>query len=57
MAEVRHSGRPLVTFLNRYDATLDLHRRNLEWLRTRQGLEVIVDLEALAERVRSSVSR
>ena len=39
-------------FLNRYDAEDHLHRANLDWLRTREGLEVIVDLEALSERVR-----
>jgi dethiobiotin synthetase len=39
--------RPIV-FLNRYDARHDLHVRNAQWLRTREGLEVEVDLEALA---------
>jgi dethiobiotin synthetase len=43
--------RPVIVFLNRYDATDDLHRRNLDWLRTRERLEVIVDLEALSNRV------
>jgi dethiobiotin synthetase len=45
-------------FLNRYDATDDLHRRNLAWLVAREGLEVETDPEALAgflaERVRVS---
>jgi dethiobiotin synthetase len=45
------SPRPVVVFLNRYDGDDDLHRRNLEWLRTREGLEVVVDLEALSNRV------
>ena len=45
-------GRPVVVFLNRFDQTDDLHRRNLDWLRTREGLEVIVDLEALSNRLR-----
>ena len=39
---------PVVVFLNRYDPTDDLHRRNLDWLRTRERLEVVVDLEALS---------
>ncbi|MGN6695716.1 MAG: ATP-dependent dethiobiotin synthetase BioD [Aquihabitans sp.] len=43
--------RPVVVHLNRYDAGDDLHRRNLDWLRTRVGLEVVVDLEALSNRV------
>ncbi|MCB0975912.1 MAG: dethiobiotin synthase [Acidimicrobiales bacterium] len=42
------TGRRVVVVLNRYDATVDLHRRNLEWLRTREGLEVVTDPEALA---------
>jgi dethiobiotin synthetase len=46
------SGHEVVVFLNRFDDADDLHRRNLDWLRTREGLEVVVDLEALANRVR-----
>lgn len=42
---------PVVVFLNRYDAADDLHRRNLDWLQAREGLEVIVDLEALTNRL------
>jgi dethiobiotin synthetase len=36
-----------VTFLNRFDPADDLHQRNLDWLRSRERLEVVVDLEAL----------
>jgi dethiobiotin synthetase len=43
---------PCVVFLNRYDDADELHRRNLDWLRTRAGLEVVVDLEALCATVR-----
>jgi dethiobiotin synthetase len=39
---------PLVVALNRYDERDDLHRRNAHWLRTREGLEVVTDPEALA---------
>jgi dethiobiotin synthetase len=39
----------IVVFLNRFDPTDDLQRRNLAWLRTRAGLEVVVDLEALSD--------
>lgn len=42
---------PVVVFLNRFDAGDDLHRRNLDWLRTRERLEVVVDLEALSNRL------
>jgi dethiobiotin synthetase len=40
--------RSVVVFLNRFDATDDLHARNREWLVTREGLEVETDPEALA---------
>ena len=46
------AGRPAVVFLNRFDPATDLHRRNLDWLRTRERLEVVVDLEALSTVVR-----
>lgn len=47
---VDHRARAVV-HLNRYDAGNDLHRRNLDWLRTREGLEVVTDPEALASRL------
>lgn len=37
--------------LNRFDPASDLHLRNLGWLREREGLDVVVDIEALAARV------
>lgn len=46
------AGRRAVVFLNRFDPATDLHRRNLDWLRTRERLEVVVDLEALSTVVR-----
>ncbi len=39
----------VVVHLNRFDETDDLHRRNLAWLRTREGLDVVTDAEALAD--------
>ncbi len=42
---------PVIVFLNRFDPDDELHRRNLDWLRTRERLEVVVDLEALSNRV------
>ena len=50
------ASRPVVVFLNRYDAADDLHRRNLDWLRTRERLEVVVDLEALSTRLTQRTS-
>ena len=47
------TGRRCVTLLNRFDPDDDLHRRNLDWRRTREGLEVVVDLEALTKVVRA----
>jgi dethiobiotin synthetase len=47
----------LVVALNRYDATNELHRRNAEWLRTREGLEVVTDPEALAQYFREALTR
>ena len=40
--------RGVVVYLNRFDAADDLHRRNRDWLATREGLEVVTDPEALA---------
>jgi dethiobiotin synthetase len=42
------AGHRTVVLLNRFDPGVDLHRRNHEWLTARQGLEVVVDPEALA---------
>ena len=39
----------VVVILNRYDKSLDLHRRNLDWLQTREGLEVVINPEALSK--------
>jgi dethiobiotin synthase len=35
-------GWPLVVVLNRYDEADEIHRRNLEWLASREGLDVTV---------------
>jgi dethiobiotin synthetase len=43
------TGRRCVTFLNRFDPADELHQRNLDWLRSRERLEVVVDLEALTK--------
>jgi dethiobiotin synthetase len=42
-------GLEVVVVLNRFDPTDDLHVRNLAWLRTREGLDVVTDAEALAD--------
>lgn len=43
---------PVTVILNRFDPTDDLHAANRDWLRTREGLDVVTDVEALAERFR-----
>lgn len=39
---------PVTVILNRFDPTMQLHQLNVDWLRTREGLEVVTDPEALA---------
>jgi dethiobiotin synthetase len=39
---------PTVVFLNRFDSS-DLHKRNLAWLRDRDELDVVTDLDELVE--------
>ena len=39
-------------FLNRFDPNNELHHMNLDWLRTREGLDVHADIEALCHTVR-----
>lgn len=43
------AGFEVVVVLNRFDPADDLHVRNLAWLRTREGLDVVTDAEALAD--------
>ena len=45
-------ARPVHVHLNRFAPDLDLHRRNRAWLAERDGLELSVDLAALAARLR-----
>jgi dethiobiotin synthetase len=41
----------VVVYLNRYDPETDLHVRNADWLRAREGLDVVTDIEALVTRI------
>ncbi len=41
----------VVVALNRFDRGSDLHTRNAAWLRTREGLDVVTDIEALVARL------
>jgi dethiobiotin synthetase len=41
-------GHRVVVYLNRFDDDSDVHTRNARWLQTREGLEVVTDIEALA---------
>ena len=44
-------GQHVVVFLNRFDAGTDLHVRNGRWLRARESLDVVTDIEALTSRI------
>lgn len=44
---------PLVVYLNRFEPSDEVHRRNRDWLVTREGLEVVTDPEALATWLRA----
>jgi dethiobiotin synthetase len=44
-------GHTVVVHLNRFDAGNDVHIRNRDWLRTRDGLDVVTDIEAVAARL------
>ena len=46
------SGPPVVTILNRFDRTDGLHRDNLSWFRDRDGLDVVTEVDELADRLR-----
>ena len=45
---------PTVTFLNRYEPTNDLHKRNCAWLRDQHDIEAVTDLNELVARVRQA---
>ena len=47
----------VVTFLNRFDPDVDLHRRNRDWLQARQGPDVVVDIGALTSLIRPTDRR
>jgi dethiobiotin synthetase len=42
---------PVVVFLNRFDPTKELHRRNRDWLTTHDGLDILTDLIVLNARL------
>lgn len=44
---LRATDAEVVVILNRYDPNDDLHRRNLEWLRVRDGATVVTDIHSL----------
>ena len=48
---------PVVVLLNRYDRADELHERNRRWLSARDGYDVVIDVGALAERVRAIGAR
>ena len=48
-------GHAVVVHLNHFDPAWNLHARNASWLRTREGLDVVTDIEALTTRVEALV--
>ena len=50
-AALADASAPVVVYLNRYDATDELHRRNRDWLARRDGFEIAVSTGALAEHI------
>lgn len=49
LAALAELAAPVIVHLNRFDATLDLHRRNRSWLVDRDLAEVTTDIDALVE--------
>jgi dethiobiotin synthetase len=49
IASIAPLGAPTVVVLNRFDAGSDLHRRNFEWLRGRDGLRALTVPGGVAE--------
>jgi dethiobiotin synthetase len=41
----------VVVFLNRFDETDDLHRRNAEWLRSQAARDVVTEIDVLAAQI------
>jgi dethiobiotin synthase len=44
----------VIVYLNRYEDRDELHRRNRDWLRARDDLEIVTDPEALASRLETA---
>jgi dethiobiotin synthetase len=55
--EALGDARAPIVYLNRFDPHVDLHARNAEWLRARDSLDVVTDIEALATRLLETISR
>jgi dethiobiotin synthetase len=47
----------VVVYLNRFNGSAELHRRNRDWLATRDGLEIVTDPEALANKIAALATR
>lgn len=46
---------PTTVFLNRFRESDDLHRRNREWLQAQYGIQPLVGIEAVWQRIRESM--
>lgn len=51
LAAASFGNRPVVTILNRFDESDDLHRRNRDWLIKEDGLTVVTDVGDLGDAV------
>lgn len=56
LAVAAFGQRAVVTLLNRYDAGEELHRRNRAWLEEVAGVDVVVDVADLVERIAGGIT-
>lgn len=49
------AGHRVIVHLNRFDETVDLHARNVAWLREREDTHVVTDIDSLAAALLQSV--
>lgn len=54
---LQDGGAPVVVYLNRYDATRELHRRNRDWLARRDRFDVVTSVGELLDRLLASSPR
>ena len=57
LAAAAVGSRPLLVWLNRFDAGVDLHQRNHDWLRDTDGFELATDVGGAATWLRDRAMR